>query len=282
MLLVLFGALFTVAQALVIPKFRGLEIVNILVIALGLSGLVIQIYLIVTKQKEKWLINRFAAERLRSIKFQAYPLVTVAPSTTVLSQLADAFYSKEIARLDMELNSGITALMHFSPTRSIVRTTLNSISASAEISREGQNAYRELRLDYQKRFATSEVDSLRETQRIGYTSGDILYLAGAFLLVGALVSKLLAPNQIATSNWIDFLGVASFIIGMMKAMAANASISEASKVRYEDYVQALDECDQELEREHARFAQVVEKIERIALEELHQFCKSASQISYRL
>jgi hypothetical protein len=284
MLFVLLSALFTIAGALVIPVFPGLELLSIVFTVLGAIGLAIQIHLLVTKKKQRWLLHRFAAERLRSIKFQAYPLIGVTTSTVELAQKANSFYSMEVARLNMELNAGDAALVLFSPANAVTRTPVPAAAAprNAAIETMGRNAYRELRIAYQRRFATAEIQALQQHRRIGYTAADILYLLGALLTVAALTCKLVFPNVVTASNWIDFVAVAAFILGLFTTIMDNASLAETSKARYEDYARELEECDKELTAESASFPEVVRRIERVVLEELNHFCQSAAQISYRL
>jgi len=282
MLLVLVSALFTIAQALVIPAFPGLRFVSTFAIVLGSIGLAIQIHLLVTKKKQLWLLHRFAAERLRSIKFQAYPLALPAGSTEDLKLKADVFYSREVARLEMELNAQDAALVLFSPANAVAQATSETDPADQEIETMARSAYRELRIAYQRRFATGEIQLLQQQQRIGYTSADVLYLLGAALTVAALTSKLAFPTAVTWSNWIDFLAVTAFIVGLFKTIMDNASLAETSKARYENYVRALEECDAELTAESANFPDIVRRIERVVLDELSHFCQSASQISYRL
>jgi hypothetical protein len=282
MFLVLMSALFTIAEALVIPDFPGLRLVSLAAVIIGAIGLTIQVHLLVAEKKQDWLIHRFAAERLRSIKFQAYPLALDASSTDELAAKVDAFYSMEAQRLEMELNAEDAALILFSPTSAVVRATSAVTPANAAIEAMARSAYRELRIAYQRRFATGEIQSLQKQQRIGYTSADVLYLLGAGLTVAALTCKLAFPAAITWSNWIDFLAVTSFIVGLFKTIMDNASLAETSKARYENYVRALDECDGELTAESASFPEAVRRIERVVLEELSHFCQSASQISYRL
>jgi hypothetical protein len=281
MLLVLSSAVFTVAEALVIPAFPGLDQLSIAFVVLGLVGLGIQIQLILSKKKEEWLVHRFAAERLRSIKFQAYRLAMIVRSVAELARAADSFYQEAIASLNSELNMGRTAISQFSPAKSVVKVAKVTTPVDETIHAAALKAYRQLRMLYQRGFAAAEVDSLASRQRVGYTAADILYLLGASLSVIALLCKVFSADAML-SNWIDFLAVFSFIVGLIKTLMDNASLAETSKVRYEDYVQAIDECDAELDRENAKLPEVVWRFERIVLDELRQFCQSASQISYRL
>ncbi len=279
---VLISVLFTVAESLVIPPFCGLRFVVIPFLGIGMVGLGIQVHLLITKKKHLWLIHRFAAERIRSMKFQAYPLAMSAATREQLEHQVGAFYEHEIARLEMELNSGEASLQLFSPAKAVTQFSTRLTAANAAIGDAAREAYRELRIAYQKRFATGEIQKLQVQQRIGYTTADILYLSGASLAIASLICISLFPNAIVISHWIDFLAVTGFILGLMNTIMENASLAESSKARYEEYLRALDECEEELTAESARFPEIVRRIERVALEELGDFCRAASKISYRL
>jgi hypothetical protein len=283
MSLVLLSTLFTVLDGLVLRSLGNLEALSILFIVLGILGLCLQVYLLVTRKKQDWLQHRFAAERLRSIKFQAYQLAAVAQSEDDLREKVNDFYSKEAARLDSELNAGYSALMNFSPGKSLARDWVASNPpANAMIGVCAADAYHDLRILYQKRFAEGQILQLQQRQRIGYTAADILYLSGAGLAITALMCKTAFPSAAVLRSWVDFSAVAAFVLGLMLTIMDNASLVETSKVRYEDYVRALEECQHELKSANASFPDVVRRIERVALEELSDFCQAASQISYRL
>jgi len=283
LLLVLFSVLFTLAEALVLPDFYGEHQLSILLVICAVIGLAIQIHLIKKKKKQSWLLHRFAAERLRSIKFQAYPLALQATSTPDLQTKVNAFYTEEVAHLQTELNAGYAVLSRFSPRKAVAKLPPPAGSTpSPEIISAAQNAYRELRLDYQIHFATGEIQLLQEKQRVGYTSSDVLYLLGAGLTAAALACKVFFPSAANASDWIDFSAVTAFMLSLFKAILDNASLAETSKARYEDYVRALEDSDAELTSAAGIFSDRVPIIERVALEELSHFCQSASQISYRL
>jgi hypothetical protein len=283
LVLVLASTVFTVAQRLVVPTFSGLELVSSGFVLCGLTGLAIQIHLLVKKQKQIWLRHRFAAERLRSIKFQGYQFAMISASRDDLRKKVDAFYSREVAALENELNAGYSALVNFSPGKGIAEHWTKAVSASnSDIGVMAKDAYRNLRIAYQRRFAESEVLTLQQKQRVGYTAADILYLSGGVLAIAALTSKIIFPNASGVSNWIDFLAITAFVVGLVKTIMDNASLAETSKVRYEDYLRALDECETEIREDKSDFSTIVRRIERVVLGELSDFCQSASQISYRL
>ena len=77
-ILIAFSSIYTVAEAIIIPPYPAQPLTSAIAALLAGLGIVLQIYLITTHQKEKWLLNRYAVERLRSAKFQAYHLGHIA------------------------------------------------------------------------------------------------------------------------------------------------------------------------------------------------------------
>ncbi len=284
MLLVLVSMLSTLSAAYVVPPFPGLATFRVCAIILGAVGLSIQIHLLLAKTKQVWLLNRFAAERLRSIKFQAYALATISESTTELKHKANAFYATEVARLEAELNAADAVLIQFSPREATLRASPREPEppVNLELTNTACDAYRDLRIAYQRRFAADEIALRKQSQRIGATIADVLYMLGVALTVCALTVTVIVPTAVTLARWIDFLALAAFVIGLLKAIMDNASLSETSQGRYEDYIRALDECEEELAQENANFSDIVRRIERTALGELAQFCQAALRISYRL
>ena len=111
---VLSGALFTVIDALVIQYvsvslvFRHyLGVAFAIIVSLGLA---IQYLLYVSKTKQKWLSNRFAAERLRSIKFQAFAIAIDAKNENDFEERVEKFTRGEIAILNQEMNASHSLL----------------------------------------------------------------------------------------------------------------------------------------------------------------------------
>jgi hypothetical protein len=281
--LVLVSVLFTVAEALIIPvEIPVMGILSFAAILIGILGVGVQIHLIMTGKKKSWLVSRFAAERLRSIKFQAYQLAYVARSEDDLAARVDAFYVAELSRLHSELNAGEAALSLFSPKVAVTKLETPMRPVSAALSTAMQDSYRELRLKYQLRFATGEIQKLRNSQRVGYALADILYMTGAILSIVALISKLFGPFRAEVANGINFAAIAAFIVGLTLTIFENASLSESAMSRYEDYVRALQEQMRDLSTEHVSFPEMVRRIECVVMGEFGEFCSAASRISYRI
>lgn len=278
-LLILVSAVFTLAQVFgFLPG--GNRILAALMAVLGGCGLAIQLYLFASGNKARWLLNRFAAERLRSLKFQAFAIVPNCRDSAELQAHVKEFYTVQLARLEMELNAGEISLALFSPTDAIACRSC-AVSANPNLIAAARHAYRELRIVYQQRFAASQIQKLRMTERVTTSAADFLYLSGAVLTVlGLLAFALRYP--LATIRLIEFLAAAAFVVGLSKTVLDNASLAEASKSRYEQFLQAIEECNAQLMHDGGNFSEIVCQFERLALEELGQFCRAASHISYRL
>lgn len=288
MLLVVTSVLFSLAAAFVLPTtLRSFKPLSIAALVVGAIGLAVQLQLLLSGTKRSWLLNRFAAERIRSIKFQGYQFADLSANLADLEHRVTEFYGRELARLNAEVNAGAAALALFSPAVAVARVASGRVAsrtvpADPEIGRAGRDAYRDLRLDYQRRFATGEIENLKVLQRIGYGAADLFYVAGAALTVAALVAKLVFTGHHTFEAWIDFLALTCFIFGLAQSIMENASLGETSKGRYENYVRDLEDTAREIIDECVSFTESVFRIERVVLGELAQFCLEASHISYRL
>ncbi|MBY8823256.1 hypothetical protein [Sphingomonas colocasiae] len=280
--MVLAGAIYTVAEALVIPEFEWRTLASVVAILLGGAGVGIQLWLISTRVKQRWLLARFAAERLRSLKFQAYPLAIDAPDTAALEQAVDAFSRARLAELRSELNAGEASIDLFTAELGIKGCVPARAVTPGPLADTAMRAYSALRTDYQRRFASAELIKLRERGRFVESMADMLFLFGAILTVVSLLLKILPSVGPAWSAWIDFIAVAAFIFGLAKTILDEATIDETSRRRYEHYVHSLDTTEAALSGDGVDFAENVRRVERIAMDELDQFSRSAIRISYRI
>jgi hypothetical protein len=73
-----------------------------------------------------------------------------------------------------------------------------------------------------------------------------------------------------------------FIVGVSKVMLDNASLSDRSKARFEQYVRDLEIVGSELKAKGSPLSAIVDRVELIALQEFDTFCRAAREINYRL
>lgn len=276
-LLIALSSVYNVAEGLVLPVFAGRFYVAFAMALAAALGIALQAYILFSHAKRRWLINRFACERLRSLKFQAYAHAAAAASEEDLARTVSAWTSGELVRLENELNAGMSLLDTFVPAKALIAPP--SPEAPGPLAADALAAFKELRIAYQERFAASELHRLGENRRILNSSADLLYLSGASLVFASLIAKILAAPDIG--RWADFLAVTSFIAGISKTVLENATLSDPSTTRFERYRQDILDTSYAASSD-AALAETVVRMERLALEELDDFARASKTISYRL
>lgn len=281
-LLVAASAIFTIAEALILQGLLNNVILKFAAVTMAGVGIILQWYLIGTKQKKKWILNRFAAERLRSLKFQTFLMAHIAKNTDDLEENANVFARKYIAKLDNEMNAGIAVLRNFSPNRVMHEIDIPDKPQTASLAEKAQEAYKELRIDYQRNFALSEVATFSGRRRLFNSTQDMIYLGAATFAFISLGVKIMEPvlGDLNTA-WIDFTAVTLFILGSTEAIMDNALLEEQSQTRYEQYARDIDEVTSSGDDKTPSLKQMVFDMERICLNELDLFCRAADRISYR-
>ena len=282
MAFVLISTFYTVAESLVIPTFQGERFVSAIAIAVGIVGLGLQAFLFASHAKQRWLMARFGAERVRSIAFQAYSLVQAATDISALENALNDFYTQSLAKLQAELNTGPAALDLYVPSAALMLPSVPNKAQNQELVARARQAFVELRLTYQQRYASSENLRLEENGRVGESLSDFLYLTGGVLAIAALCVKLALPDHANLSAWIDFTAVTAFIFGLSKVVFDAASNGIPSRDRYSRYLAQLTTISNDLTDNKMTLIDLVRRTEQAALEELGQFCQSASRTSYRL
>ncbi len=278
MLLIGGSAIYTIAEALLFKgqSFPAISIAAAICAAIGIGA---QIYSLIAKMKSRWLVNRFACERLRSIKFQAFSLAATARDEAELALRTRQLTSVELARLESELNMGISIFEAFVPEKCVVTPQPGPGPASPAIAAEAVTAFRELRLLYQDRYAAAELHRLRENRRAFHSAADILYFSGACLVLLSLLAK--TVPGVTISAWVDFLAISAFVLSISKTVLDSTSLTEPSAARFVRYREDIAEVERRIERGETLDV-VVPQMERIALGELEEFCDASKSINYRL
>ncbi len=272
------SAIYTIAEALLFKgqSFPAVSISGAVAAAIGIGA---QIYSLVAKVKSQWLVNRFACERLRSIKFQAFSLAATARDEAELAIRTRQLIAIELARLESELNMGISIFEAFVPEKCVVTPEPGPGPANPDIVVEAVTAFRELRLLYQDRYAAAELHRLRENRRVFHSAADILYFSGACLVLLSLLAK--TVPGVTISAWVDFLAISAFVLSISKTVLDSTSLTEPSAARFVRYREDIAEVERRIER-GGSLDVVVPQMERIALGELEEFCDASKSINYRL
>lgn len=272
------AAIYTIAETLLF-RAAAPAWVSILVTLAAASGIAAQVYMLAARVRSTWLINRFACERLRSIKFQAFAQAGAATSTDDLAARVAAFSFTEIARLAEEVNVGVATFENFVPEKAVTDPAPPSAPGDPAIINEATAAYTDLRILYQDRFALSELHRLRQNRRVSHSAADLIYFAGAVLVLLSLISKIIPGIPI--SAWVDFLAISAFVASLSKLVLDHASLTESSAARFTRYREDIARVSASIER-GAGLGAFVPAMERIALGELEQFCDASKTINYRL
>lgn len=276
------SAIFTIAETLVLGGIIG-GFLPTFIAALGAGlGIILQLYLIVTKQKPKWLLNRFAAERLRSLKFQSYALAHAVRDKSDLRERVTRYMTSKVSKLENDLNSGIAILRYFSPRQALEMPDAPKVAKDSRMSAAAREAYFELRVDYQRNFALSQVTRFGGRRRMFNSTQDMIYLGAAifaFLSLGLKIAERF--GFLIETGWIDFLAVTLFIVGATEAIMDNATLEEQSQTRYEQYARDIEDVKSKINQGDVSLVEVIADMEMICLDELDHFCRAADRISYR-
>lgn len=283
--LISLSSIYGVAEALVIPDAPLSAIFSIIALLVAAVGFGIQIFIIITKTRQEWLISRFAAERLRSIVFMNYACADRATDTADLAARVDAFSLKAVDKLNQELNAGFSCVVEFSPSKALEvlePAQPPSSPANASLWKQAHEAYVELRVEYQRAFAKSELDRIENDHRVENSAEDAIYFVGAFLVVAALLLRTTALFDEVYVKWVDFIGLAIFIIGLARAIIAGTSLSKQSRTRYAKYVRDLEHAANDAKAAISDLRSSVGRVEAIAHDELETFCHHAMHLTYRV
>jgi hypothetical protein len=256
----------------------------------GAAGIILQIHIWHRDLKNAWLVARYAAERVRSIKFQAFFLAGLARNDADLALKADEYYRSGLVALRNEINGDIAVLRSFRPHDAINVEEESLEPNSRPLYDSARKAYRVLRLDYQRNFAAAEVEKLKSQGRPKRSLSDNLFVTGAVLVLATIVFKIagqmgwIGEGDIVHSaeRWLEFLSVSVFILSVTLSILDNASTADVSEQRYDDYRRGLDTVRTEVELAKAPFNDEIRRTEKLALRELQDFCASASLINYRI
>jgi hypothetical protein len=261
------------------------RVLGVAVAALGVGA---QFWLIIGRIKEKWLIERFAAERLRCLKFQAFTLVPVAATPTQLASDVAAFTRKGIARLEQELLGGRSALYEFLPELVVPRETRDP-SATADVIRDAFRVYESLRLEVQAQHFETQARVADERARFPSTISEITFALGGILACGqigatawsALNGFRTVPIPDTLQPWLAFFTLLLFVLSAVLAVYQRGSGDEPHYERYKHYAREIGRIRMNRDPEStSSFLDTVSRVERIEWRELYEFCRDGMRSNY--
>jgi hypothetical protein len=251
-------------------------------------GLAAQLFSIFSRSKEKWLVERFGAERLRCMKFQAFALAATTSDPARLKSEVETFTNLAIAKLDQDLMAGKPVLRTFDPADVFIPAETAAADLDPAFVRKATDVYDRLRLQVQLQHFEGQAERSRERARRAMSLAELAFIIGALCAVAEvlLTASHLWPSPHwhvpgSWQDWLNFLTWAMFATSAVIAVYERGAGEEASTERYTQYAAEIRRIKSRLRHDDAgAFLDMVREMERIGLRELHDFCRDAERSSY--
>jgi hypothetical protein len=249
---------------------------RVIFFALGVSGVAAQIYLLIGPHKRRWLNARVHAERLRSLKFQAFKAVACGGDQAVAG-----FTVRALGELAIEACDLRAARHNFKPEAALVELEGEPCLDGANLDKL-RDCYQKLRIDRQTAFAISEIKRIEHEKKLPASWSEVLFWTGAAL---AYIDAILAFVEV---TWpplrpiLHCLTLELFIASALLFVLQLGRSYDQAIERYEDYREHMLEVGEQLAQANtaAEFVAGVDAAERQALRELRLFCREGRRSTY--
>lgn len=268
--------------------YGKLALLGPLSVALATIGIVAQLALIVSKAKDKWLLHRFVAERLRCLKFQAFMLLAETSSAAELKTKVESWTREHLAQLEQEIMGGRAAITEFAPYEVFRIAPQAALQQNRELLREGSRAYESLRLSVQAQHFGERQRASESGAKVPSLLGEFLFGIGAFLAFVELgltswATLSTQPNSLFShvQAWLSFVTLWMFVISAVTAVYQRGTGSQPDAERYQAYsrevrrIRALHTSG-----DPETFLTTVAEMEGVALRELHDFCRDVKHSTF--
>ena len=265
--------------------------VDLIVVVAGVIGLALDIFLRTSDLKRRWLLNRFAAERLRSVKFQAYALAASTRDKVELAERVQDFTRKSIEALIQETRFPSAALNKFDPVKALQvpdeqGADAPEAGANTEILKEAIDDFRRWRTEYQHDFANNMKGEIVSRSRVYTSLSDGLFFIGALAVVVTLVARFIIENATnsalpsGTFDWMEAVGIALFVSTAIASKLSSGAANTLNESRYQQYERDTARLLENEPTNSAEFVQRVHDMEFLALRELDDFWRDIWISSY--
>jgi hypothetical protein len=260
--------------------------IEIAVAVIAAIGLVAQSFVFFSSAKQRWLLHRFAAERIRCLKFQAFAVLGESPDRQRLEANVAAFTREKLARLDQELLAGEAAITQFAPSVTLDYASPARGRSNAQLVAEGRKAYDDLRLAIQAQHFELMSRHHLEREHIPAMLAEFSFAGGAIAAVAQIAWTVFGQNDFGLSHaraeaWFDFVPLALFVLSAFCAVWRRATGHAVDAERYATYLRQIDRVRQQAQAEdHGDFPAMVLRMETIVLHELGDFCRAAKFSDY--
>lgn len=257
-----------------------------LLVAVGLAA---QLILMIGKIKDRWLASRFAAERIRCLKFQAFGVVGSTTTADTLAEHVSAWTSRNIADLNQELLGGRSAVIEFSPAEALVPLSVTRADVDPKLIRDASRVYGMLRISVQGQHVADYLKKAEGRAAIPAMFSEMLFVGGAllaFVQIAIASWSALHPERAnvlssLTDSWLAFLTLLMFVASAILAVYERGSGFQHEAERYIAYAREL----RRIRLLHAEegvgpFLDSLMKMEEVALRELHDFCRDVKHSNF--
>lgn len=281
--MVLFDFQFSLQGAYRVPRF-----VSILSEIVAAVGLVSQIALLTGGVSDRWLVARFAAERVRCLKFQAFALIGQSPDAQTLAAKVDAFFNEQLARLEQEIMGGRSAVEEFSPSELPHAPKIPAPGANSVLMHDGAVVYDSLRLGVQAQHLERQAHACEDRARLPALVSEATFVIGGLMALsqilfiawsGILLHAIPMLGGL-TQSWIGFVTLLMFVISAIVAVYQRGSGNEFHMERYKHYAREVRRIRTRANEGGMGLLETVAQMEDVALRELFDFCRDARHSNY--
>jgi hypothetical protein len=258
---------------------------------LAILGLASQIILLASHAKDKWITQRFVAERLRCLKFQAFAQISRSSSPEILRQNVTVWTNEALASLKQEMMGGLSAVLDFSPSEHVVPCYESSAAGDPALVADGLKIYDALRLNVQAQHFAERHQLAESKARWPEVVSQFCFGAGALLAFAQILetgwSGFGTENVVTMSGywqaWLAFATLLLFIVSAVVAVYQRGSAHQPDAERYLTYLREVRRIRMlSGSSSSAVLAQSVREMETVALREIHDFCRDSRHSNFIL
>jgi hypothetical protein len=246
---------------------------------LGVVGLLLLGVMYFRRLKSRWLLQRYAAERTRCLKFQAFFLLADHDAQTLPAAVA-SFVESGLGEIAREVD-GRTEFRRFSVSDVRLPSGQTLGSWATSLSADAVAVYDVLRFKWQLAHLEEQA-VLAEGETLGPASiGNAAFLIGAVLAVVDLLTFVASTGLSRTFDipGLDFATLLAFIISATAAVFERGDANMAHADRYARYAAEIVRLRTRLDQ-GGELLGLVHEMERNSLLELRDFCRDIQQSSY--
>jgi hypothetical protein len=283
-----FATLYLGYRVTLAPIYGALPQLDAAGTIMGGVGLVAQLTLVFARLRDRWLLARFAAERLRCLKYQCFRALFEGGAADELEDAIEANSKQGIASIRQELRAGRSAIGAFSPADCLAPMTASRTGDDALL-RQAMNAYDKLRIGVQVEHFEDRIDNARQKEQSPSAVSDWFFVAASVLTLVELslngANMLLPqfgfgeiPPDIQPFWWFSVWTL--FVVSAVLAIYGQARVQRVDADRYGQYRDEIADVRRQNVGDWSSFAARVYAMELVALRELQDFCRDQKYFGY--